>query len=50
MKRTSEELARDGSRSAFLQTKGYQIIRFNNTEALEGMDELLVLLRGALNT
>ena len=41
---TSEELERDTQRTVFLNGEGYRVIRFNNSESLEGMDQLLVLI------
>ena len=39
-----EELAYDARRTAFLNAEGYRVVRFNNSEALQGMDELLAMI------
>jgi very-short-patch-repair endonuclease len=41
---TAEELAYDSKRTAFLNEQGYAVIRFQNIEVLDGMDEILVLI------
>jgi adenine-specific DNA-methyltransferase len=45
---TPEELARDRARSNFLEAEGYRILRFQNDEILNGMDEVLTIIRSAL--
>ncbi|MEO6607449.1 MAG: endonuclease domain-containing protein [Aestuariivirga sp.] len=45
---TPEELTYDARRTAYLQNQGYRVLRFDNIEALEGMDPLLVLVLEAL--
>ena len=39
---TPEELNYDSRRTRYLQNQGYRVLRFDNIEALEGMDPLLV--------
>jgi very-short-patch-repair endonuclease len=46
---TSEELAYNARRTAYLQAQGFNVLRFANVEALEGMDTLLVIVSEALN-
>jgi very-short-patch-repair endonuclease len=38
---TDDELAHDRRRSEFLKSEGYAVIRFQNDEVLNGMDEVL---------
>ena len=45
---TEAELEHDGRRTALLQKLGYRVIRITNDEALNGMDEVLTLIREAL--
>jgi very-short-patch-repair endonuclease len=45
---TAEKLAYDSKRTAFLNEQGYAVIRFQNIEVLDGMDEILVLISEAL--
>ncbi len=45
---TEAELEHDGRRTAFLRRLGYRVIRISNDEALNGMDEVLVLIRDRL--
>jgi very-short-patch-repair endonuclease len=45
---TPEELTYDKMRTAFLNEQGYAVIRFQNIEVLDGMDEILVLISEAL--
>ena len=45
---TAEELKKDAFRTAFLETQGYRVLRLTNDEVLNGMDEVLVLIREAL--
>ena len=42
------ELEHDGRRTALLRRLGYRVIRIANDEALNGMDEVLVLIRDGL--
>ena len=46
---TPEELQRDAARTVYMESEGYRVIRFDNAEALEGMDQLLTLVLEALN-
>ena len=41
---TPEEVLHDRTRTSFLITEGYRVIRFTNDEALHGTDEMLVLI------
>lgn len=41
---TAEEIEHDLKRTAYLKNEGYRGFRFDNVEALEGTDQLLVLL------
>ncbi len=41
---TPEEIEHDLKRTAYLKNEGYRVVRFDNVEALEGTDQLLVLL------
>ena len=45
---TNAELERDRRRTAFLNQQGYRVLRICNGEALNGMDEVLTLIRQAL--
>ena len=45
---TDEELAYDNRRSEFLKSHGYAVIRFQNDEILNGLDEVLTLILQAL--
>ncbi len=45
---TEEELHRDHSRTEFLENQNYRIFRITNDEALNGMDEVLTLIREEL--
>ena len=45
---TPEELKHDQTRTAFLQQKGYRVLRISNDEVLNGLDEVLTLIRDAL--
>ena len=45
---TEDELTNDNRRTSFLKSKGYDVIRFQNDEALIGMDEVLILILQAL--
>ena len=45
---TRDELAYDKSRTAFLNEQGYAVIRFQNIEVLNGMDQILVVVSEAL--
>ena len=40
---TGEELAHDNRRTGFLKSEGYTVIRFQNDEILNGIDEVLNL-------
>jgi very-short-patch-repair endonuclease len=41
---TPEELIYDKKRTAFFSEQGYAVIRLQNTEVLEGMDQVLILI------
>jgi very-short-patch-repair endonuclease len=41
---TSDEIAYDKRRTAFLNAQGYRVIRFDNIDAMQGMDGLLQLI------
>ena len=45
---TDEELAHDNRRTELLKSEGYTVIRFQNDEILNGMDEVLTLILQAL--
>ena len=45
---TDEELTHDNHRTGFLKSVGYDVIRFQNDEILNGMDEVLTLILQAL--
>ena len=45
---TPEELVYDRIRTAFLNEQGYAVIRFQNIEVTQGMDQILVLISEAL--
>ena len=45
---TDEELAYDNRRTGFLKSERYSVIRFQNDEILNGMDEVLTLILQAL--
>ena len=44
---TPAELKHDQKRTAFLQQQGYRMLRISNDEVLNGMDEVLTLIRAA---
>jgi len=46
---TDEELAFDNRRTEFLKSEGYDVIRFQNDEILNGIDEVLTLILQALH-
>ena len=46
---TDKELQRDATRTAFLKSQGYRVIRITNDEVINGMDEVLTLIRNALH-
>ncbi len=45
---TQAEQDRDRRRSVYLAQEGYRVIRFQNDEVLNGMDEVLVLILAEL--
>jgi very-short-patch-repair endonuclease len=45
---TDAELRKDAARTAFLESQGYRVLRVTNDEVLNGMDEVLTLIRKAL--
>jgi very-short-patch-repair endonuclease len=47
---TDEELAHDTRRTGFLKSEGYDVVRFQNDEISNGMDEVLTLILQALRS
>ena len=45
---TDEELEKDMRRTEYLSGEGYHVIRFQNDEILNGMDQVLTLISEAL--
>ena len=45
---TTAEIARDRVRRAELEAQGFRVLRFQNDEILNGMDEVLTIIRSAL--
>jgi very-short-patch-repair endonuclease len=45
---TEQELIHDNRRTEFLKSEGYAVIRFQNDEVQNGMDEVLTLILQAL--
>ena len=45
---TEEEIRRDAARTAFLDAEGYRVLRFQNEEILQGLDEVLIIIKHAL--
>ena len=45
---TDAELEHDRLRTAFMEKQGYRILRISNDESMNGMDEVLTLIRQAL--
>ena len=45
---TEAEVANDIRRTAFLESQGFKVIRFQNIEIKDGMDEVLTLIKQAL--
>jgi very-short-patch-repair endonuclease len=45
---TSTEREHDRARTRFLEAEGYRVLRFQNDEILNGMDEVLTIIRSAL--
>ena len=45
---TEAEVLNDKRRTTYLESQGYKVIRFQNAEIKEGMDEVLVLIVEAL--
>ena len=45
---TEPEVSNDKRRSAYLESQGYKVVRFQNTEIKEGLDEVLTLIAEAL--
>ncbi len=45
---TEQEIASDWVRTAYLNDTGYRVVRFQNIEIHEGMDQVLVLISEAL--
>ena len=41
---TPEEMRHDQRRTEFLNVEGYRVVRYYNSESLEGMDELVTLI------
>jgi very-short-patch-repair endonuclease len=46
---TAEELAYDHRRTAFLNSEGYRVVRFDNIESMQGMDEMLTMILDELH-
>jgi very-short-patch-repair endonuclease len=46
---TEAELRRDEARTKFLQQQDYRVLRVGNEEVVHGMDEVLMLIREAMN-
>ena len=45
---TEVEVANDKRRTAFLESQGFKVIRFQNIEIKDDMDEVLTLIKQAL--
>jgi very-short-patch-repair endonuclease len=45
---TESEVSNDKRRASYLQSQGYKVIRFQNVEIKDGMDEVLTLIAEAL--
>ena len=45
---TEAEISHDANRTSQLQSLGYQVVRFQNDEVINGMDEVLALILQAL--
>jgi len=45
---TEAERGADRTRTAYLEAEGYRVLRFQNDEILNGMDEVLTIIRSAL--
>lgn len=45
---TPDELASDRARTQYLEAEGYHVLRFQNDEIINGMDEVLNIIRSAL--
>ena len=45
---TAAEIERDRMRTDYLEADGFRILRFQNDEILNGMDEVLTIIRSAL--
>jgi very-short-patch-repair endonuclease len=45
---TAPELEHDRARTRYLEAEGYRVLRFHNDEILNGMDEVLTIIRSAL--
>ena len=45
---TPDELRRDQIRTDYMQQQGYRVLRISNDEVMNGMDEVLTLIREAL--
>jgi Protein of unknown function (DUF559) len=46
----ARELRRDAERTKFLEAHGFRIMRFSNDAVIDGMDGVLGLILGSLNT
>jgi very-short-patch-repair endonuclease len=44
---TAAELERDRARTRQLEVQGYRVLRFHNDEIINGMDEVLTIIRSA---
>ena len=45
---TAAEIERDRARTDYLEAEGYRVLRFQNEEILNGMDEVLTIIRSTL--
>lgn len=45
---TGSELERDRVRAQYLEAEGYRVLRFHNDEIVNGLDEVLTIIRSAL--
>ena len=45
---TVAEIERDRLRTKFLEAEGYQVLHFHNDEIINGLDEVLTIIRAAL--
>lgn len=45
---TSAEVEDDRARTKFIEAQGFRVLRFQNDEVVNGMDEVLTIIRSAL--